>query len=413
MIATGAAPARGPAAPPPAPALAAAAPRARPAPGAAMAVRALRLSEFRNYRALRHEFARGPVVLSGPNGAGKTNLLEAVSLLAPGRGLRGARLADLRRRAAPPGAEWAVAARVDSPLGAADIGTGGEPGAAAAPRRAVRIDGRPARGQAALAERLAVVWLTPAMDRLFADSPGRRRDFLDRLASGLEPRHAGALAAYEKAARARQRLLADGAEAAWLDAAEETMAARGVAVAATRAQAVERLSAALRLADGPFPRAGLALVGALDDWLAAMPAVDVEQRFATALRESRDRDRESGGAAVGAHRADLAVVDIDRGAPAAQCSTGEQKALLVAIVLAAARLHAARRGAAPLLLLDEVAAHLDSRRRGALVEAAAALGGQVWLTGAEAGLFDALAGRAQFLAVGDGRLRPAAVARWA
>ena len=191
------------------------------------------------------------------------------------------------------------------------------------------------------------------------------------------------------------------------------MAARGVAVAATRAQAVERLSAALRLADGPFPRAGLALVGALDDWLAAMPAVDVEQRFAAALRESRARDRESGGAAVGAHRADLAVEDIDRGAPAAQCSTGEQKALLIAIVLAAARLHAARRGAAPLLLLDEVAAHLDSRRRAALVEAAAALGGQVWLTGAEAGLFDALAGRAQFLAVGDGRLRPAAVARWA
>ena len=376
------------------------------APGA-MAVRALRLTDFRSYRTLRQEFARAPVVLSGANGAGKTNLLEAISLLGPGSGLRGARLADLRRRGAPCAAPWAVAARVDTADGAADIGTGLEPaGANGAARRVVRIDGRAARGQAQLAERVAVVWLTPAMDRLFGDSPGRRRAFLDRLATGLEPRHARELAAYEKAVRARARLLADGAEPAWLDAAEETMAAHGVAVAAARAAAVGQLSAALRMADGPFPRAGLALDGAVDSWLEAMPAVDVEQRFAAALRERRARDRDAGAATLGAHRTDLKVHDIDRGMEAAQCSTGEQKALLIAIVLACARLHAARRGCPPLMLLDEVAAHLDSRRRAALLEAAVALGGQMWLTGADPACFAALAGRAQFFAIdGGGGLR--------
>lgn len=371
----------------------------------AMAVRALRLTDFRSYRALRQEFARAPVVLSGANGVGKTNLLEAVSLLGPGSGLRGARLADLRRRGAPCAAPWAVAARVDTADGAADIGTGIEPAAGAAARRTVRIDGRAARGQAHLAERIAVVWLTPAMDRLFGDSPGRRRAFLDRLTTGLEPRHARDLAAYEKAVRARARLLADGAEPAWLDAAEETTAARGVAVAAARAAAVGQLSAALRMADGPFPRAGLALEGAIDSWLEAMPAIDAEQRFAAALRERRARDRETGAATLGAHRTDLKVRDIDRGVDAAQCSTGEQKALLVAIVLACARLHAARRGCSPLMLLDEVAAHLDSRRRAALLEAAVALGGQTWITGADPASFAALAGRAQFFTVGGGGLR--------
>ena len=384
---------------------------AAPRPRAAMAVRTLRLTEFRSYRALRHDFACAPVVLSGPNGSGKTNLLEAVSLLAPGRGLRGARLGDLRRRTAPCGVGWAVAARVDSARGPADIGTGGEENRAA-PRRAVRIDGRPARGQSQLAEHLAVVWLTPAMDRLFADSPSRRRAFLDRLASGLEPRHARDLAAYERALRARARLLAENADPAWLNAAEETMAARAVTVAATRAAAVAQLSAALRAADGAFPRAGLALTGTLDLWLAEMPAVDAEHRLTSALRESRVRDRESGAAAHGAHRSDLEVRDIDRDVAAAQCSTGEQKALLIAIVLAAARLHAARRGGPPLLLLDEVAAHLDADRRAALLEAAAALGGQAWLTGADPRQFAALAGRAQFFTAGGGALRPTAAAGW-
>ncbi len=383
--------------------------RAAPEPRAAMAVRSLRLTEFRNYTALRHEFASAPVVLSGPNGAGKTNLLEALSLLAPGRGLRGARVADLRRRFAPPDAAWAVAARVDTVNGAVDIGTGGDPEGRAG-RRIARIDGKPARGLAPLADHLAIVWMTPAMDRLFTDSPSARRGFLDRLATGLEPRHARAVAAYEKAMRTRSRLLARDAESAWLSAAEETMAAHGVAVAATRAAVAGQLTAALRLADGAFPRAGLTLRGALDDWLEEMPAVDVEQRFTVALREDRARDRESGVTACGAHRTDLIVSDIDRGVAAAQCSTGEQKALLIAIVLAGARLHAARRGAAPVLLLDEVAAHLDAQRRAALLEAAVALGGQTWFTGADPVWFEALGRRAQFFAVGDGRLHTAAAA---
>lgn len=381
------------------------APHAECRPPAMMAVRALRLTEFRNYRTLRHEFTPDPVVLCGPNGAGKTNLLEAISLLSPGRGLRGAKLAEMRCRAAAADAPWAVAAQVDTAQGAAHIGTGNDPGNSVQ-RRAVRIDGRPTRGHAPLAAYLAIVWLTPAMDRLFTDSPGRRRDFLDRLVGGLEPNHAHEVAAYEKSMRARMRLLENDADPAWIDAGEETMAAHGVAVAAARGAVVRQLSAALRVGDGPFPRASVALNDVLDAWLETAPALDVEQRFAAALRDSRARDRESGVTTVGVHRSDIVVSDIDRGVLAAQCSTGEQKALLIAIVLASARLHAARRGSPPLLLLDEVAAHLDSARRGALLDAALTLGGQAWFTGADAAQFDTLAGRAQFLTVSDGRLRP-------
>ncbi len=351
------------------------------------------------------------MVLTGPNGAGKTSVLEALSLLAPGAGLCGARLADLNRRGAGPAARWAVAARVDTMRGPVDVGTGlGE--SDGAPRRVVRIDGRPARGTAALAEVVPALWLTPSMDRLFLDPASGRRRFLDRLVFGFDPQHADRLAAYERALRERSRLLRAGSgEKAWLDALEGTMTASGVAVAAARRSAIRRLDGALVDGDGPFPAAGVRLEGDVESWLDTLPAVDCEARLGEALAASRRHDAALGRAAHGPHRTDLAVRERSGGVAAAHCSTGEQKALLIAIVLAAARLQAAQRGAAPLVLLDEVAAHLDKRRRAALFDAVCDLGAQAWMTGTDRALFAPLGDRAQRFAVGDGAVTAGEVGR--
>lgn len=377
-----------------------------------LALRQIRLADFRNYRHLRLEVETRCVVLTGENGAGKTNLLEAVSLLAPGRGLRRARLDEIGRRdiGAGPGLPWAVAATLDTPQGRVAIGTGIEPsgeGETPIARRAVRIDGRPAASQLALGEHATVVWLTPQLDRLFIDGPGARRRFLDRMAAAFAPGHAGELAAYEHAMRQRARLLAEGrADRTWLAALEDGMARHGVAVASARADLAARLDAAARLGVGPFPRAALALEGEIDAWLAEMPALDAEDRLRRRLAETRGLDASSGTTGAGPHRSDLAVRHLDRDIPAAAGSTGEQKAVLVAIVLAHARLAAMARGRPPLLLLDEIAAHLDAPRRAALFDEVAALGAQAWVTGAEADAFAGLAGRAQFFRVAGAAATP-------
>jgi DNA replication and repair protein RecF len=390
------------------------------------------LTDFRNYRETRLTLGCEPVVLTGANGAGKTNLLEALSFLAPGRGLRGARLGDIDRHA--PGCHavgpseaaqgwgtrgwatrgwatrgWAVAAVVETRRGPVRIGTGRDGGGPAGQvhgeRRVVRIDGEPVRGQAALAERLAVLWLTPATDRLFLEGPAGRRRFLDRLVLGLDPEHAARLSAYEQAARERARLLRDGpADPAWLAALEEVMAAQGVAIAAARRELVRRLDRACEQSEGPFPRARLAILGTVEDWLESMPALGAEERLAQALAESRRRDALSGGAGIGPHRSDLAVSLREKGIAAEFASTGEQKALLISILLADARFLRATRGEPPLLLLDEIAAHLDPSRRVALFEALLALDGQVWLTGTEPALFAPLRASAQFLSVCEGAI---------
>ncbi|MGE0151954.1 MAG: DNA replication/repair protein RecF [Reyranellaceae bacterium] len=375
---------------------------------APLAVRSLRLTGFRSYAGLRLESGPGCVVLSGPNGAGKTNLLEALSLLAPGRGLRRARLEEMARRlpGQDPGeaaqAGWAIAARLDTAQGELAIGTGLEAGAAST-RRAVRIDGIAASSQLALGQHVAAVWLTPQLDRLFAEGAGGRRRFLDRMVTGFDPDHAGRAAAYDNALRQRARLLGEGrADAAWLAALEDTMARHGVAVAIARQEIVARLDQASRLGVGPFPRGALALKGEIDAWVAQMAAIDAEEKLRAALAGSRRADAESGGAAIGPHRSDLGVTHLDRGRPAAECSTGEQKALLVALVLAHARLAAIARGAPPLLLLDEIAAHLDRGRLAALFAELLALGAQAWMSGTDAETFAPLRGRAQFFAVEDG-----------
>jgi DNA replication and repair protein RecF len=399
----------------------------RPRAGSAgrAAVIRLRLTDFRNYREAALVLGGEPVVLIGANGAGKTNMLEALSFLAPGRGLRGARLSEIDRRGA--GAErmaaaggWAVAAVVATRRGSVEIGTGRDPGSAdgdpgpGAERRIVRIDGVPAKSQALLGERLGVLWLTPAMDRLFVEGPSGRRRFLDRLVLALDPAHAAHVAAYEQALRERSRLLRDAlslnrpADPTWLAALEQVLAERGVAVAAGRRELVRLLDRACAEAEHPFPRPRLTLMGMVEGWLDEMPALAAEARLAAALAASRREDAHGGGGAIGPHRSDLGVA-VANGIPAGLASTGEQKALLISIVLAQAGLLRAIRGEGPLLLLDEVAAHLDPGRRAALLAAVVETEGQAWITGTDAALFAALRGRARLLSVAAGSLSPTAL----
>ncbi len=380
-----------------------------PAKRGGPAVTRLRLSGFRSYDELRLDVAPRPVVLTGPNGAGKTNLLEALSFLSPGTGLRGARLADVSPRGGAPG--WAVAAQITTDCGVVDIGTGCPALATtgATERRTVKVDGVVVRGQAALAETLNLQWLTPQMDRLFVDGPAPRRRFLDRLVFGFDPTHAKRLAAYQRALRDRSHALKERrGSAAWLDAIEATMAGHGVAVAAARRDVVARLTVALGDGAGGFPAADIAVRGDVEDSLDQAPAVEVEAKLRDDLVTARRKDAETGGAGCGPHRSDLIVRHVARNFPAELCSTGEQKRLLLAIVLANARWHAVRGARPPVVLLDEAAAHLDDHHRAELVEILCDLGLQVWLTGTDATLFRAFGSRAQFLTVSDGAVTAAA-----
>ena len=388
---------------------------AMPARSASIAVVRLDLTDFRNYRRVRLETDGRPIVLTGPNGAGKTNLLEAVSFLAPGRGMRRARQAEIDRQPAEPGqGAWAVAARLDAPGGTVTIGTGRDGASESGDRRLVRIDGQPVKGQAALAQHLNLVWLTPQMDRLFQEGAAPRRRFLDRLVFGYDPEHATRLGGYEQALRERARLLRQGGtDPAWLGVLEETMAREGVAIAAGRLDIVQRLDRAAAEAGGGsvFPVPRLALIGTVEGWLDEAPALAVEDRLRAALGAARRLDAEAGGATIGPHRADLAVSHAGKNVAAMLCSTGEQKALLISIVLAHARLQAALRGTAPILLLDEVAAHLDRLRRAALFETLLSLGSQAWLTGTDSMLFAEFGPNANFFTVTDGGIASAAAGR--
>jgi len=375
--------------------------RLKPNP-ARLAILRMALTHFRNYDSLSLELDGRPVVLTGANGAGKTNLLEAVSLLTPGRGLRNARLEDLVPHSASDGS-WGIAAAVETPSGSVDLGTGVVAGDK---RRQVRVDGKQARGQTALAPYCSAVWLTPQMDRLFLDGTEERRRFLDRLVFGTDPAHAGRLTAYQNTRRQRQRLLSEGrADPTWLDALERTLAQRAVAIAAARLDLARRLDIAAAVDDdGPFPTPRVAVLGDAEQWLGEQPALAVEDRLADEWRANRGGDAASGQTSLGVHRSDMAVWFAGRDMPAAQCSTGEQKALLIGLILASARLTAAERGAQPLVLLDEIAAHLDPDRRVALYQRLLDSGAQVWLTGTEPNLFEPLGESAQYFHVANGHL---------
>ncbi|PLX38040.1 MAG: DNA replication/repair protein RecF [Hyphomicrobiales bacterium] len=374
-------------------------------------LQALKLTDFRNYARLSLTLDGRHVVLAGENGAGKTNILEAISFLSPGRGLRRARLEDAVREGG--GGGWAVAATLDADGDEVTLGTGlvAENGIAERSRR-IRIDGTPARTSDDLLDHVRVLWLTPAMDGLFTGSSGDRRRFLDRLVLAIDREHGSRVVAFEKAMRERNRLFEEGRnEVAWFDGLEAQMAELGVAIAAARAELVasfNRLIAGHADPSSAFPHADLALQGTLEEEIAAAPAVDVEDAYRSRLAEHRYRDRAARRALEGPHRSDLAVVHGRKGMAAGRCSTGEQKALLLGLVLAHARLVDELTGRTPLLLLDEVAAHLDEHRRAGLFEVLDRLQVQAWMTGTDAALFAALDGRAQFLKVHEGSVEPAA-----
>lgn len=377
-----------------------------------LAIAQLTLTDFRNYTALRVAPEARMVVLSGPNGAGKTNLLEAVSLLSPGRGLRRSPFCELARQGGPK--RWAVAAHTQGPLGAISLGTGwsgaqddGEAGQA----RQVSIDGVKQKSSGSLGSYFNVLWLTPAMDRLFSGPASDRRRFLDRLVMAFDGAHGGRVGTFERLMRERNRLLeARSPDAAWLSGVEAQMAEYGVAVAAARIQAFEALAERIHgrepapEAQG-FPWADIRLDGELERLLGSTSAVEVEDQYRTMLSDSRKPDAAAGRTLNGPHRSDLVVHHGPKGVPAKQCSTGEQKALLVSTILAQARLiKSLEAGTAPVLLLDEIAAHLDAARRAALFEVLEELQAQVWMTGTEDGLFEPLGGRAGFYRVEDGAL---------
>ena len=372
-------------------------------------VRRLTLHNFRNYHAASLEAGSRTVVLVGPNGAGKTNLIEAISFLAPGRGLRRAMLNEVAFNEGD--GSWAVAAEIEGALGLATLGTGIEQPSEdeAATQRKCRIDREPVSSAAAFADHLRVLWLVPAMDTLFAGAPSERRRFLDRLVLAVDAEHAGRVNALERSLRSRNRLLEEPhPDAHWLDAVEHETAELAIAVAGLRAETVRRLDGVLASRkDSPFPPAEIALDGWLEQLIHLHPASEIEARYRAVLRDNRDRDAAAGRTLDGPHLTDLKVVYAAKAIAAADASTGEQKALLIGLVLAHARLLCEMTGAAPVLLLDEVVAHLDPSRRAALHGELTELGAQVWMTGADPALFDGMTTNAAVVEVRSGRLEPA------
>jgi DNA replication and repair protein RecF len=377
----------------------------------AAAILKLSLTNFRSYHAARLDLAgAGLVVLTGPNGAGKTNLIEAISFLAPGRGLRRATLEEVAFGEGD--GSWAVSAEVEGLYGLATLGTGIAPPSPDAPvSRQNRIDREPVSSAIAFSDHLRVIWLVPAMDQLFNGPASERRRFLDRLVLAVDAQHSSRVSALERSLRSRNRLLETGErDTHWLDAVERETAELAVAVTAARAETVNRLAAALAASrdDGaPFPVAAIALDGWMERLLPSYSATEIEDRYREILRENRARDAAAGRTLDGPHLSDLAVRFAGKDIAAADASTGEQKALLIRLVLAHAGLLKDMTGSAPILLLDEVVAHLDPGRRAALYDALSALGAQVWMTGADPAAFGEIKGRAQMFEVRPGAVAPA------
>jgi len=369
----------------------------------------LTLTNFRSYHAAAVTVGDGPVVLVGPNGAGKTNLLEAISFLAPGRGLRRATLEEVAFGEGD--GAWAVSAEVEGAFGLVTLGTGIEPPQAedVAPVRKCRVDREPVSSAAAFADHLRVIWLVPAMDGLFAGPGSERRRFIDRLVLAVDAGHGTRVNALERSLRSRNRLLeSPNPDPHWLDATEHETAELAVAVAAARTETVRRLAAALAARHAPdaaFPSAEIALEGWMEALLLSHPAAEVEDRYRAVLKENRARDAAAGRTLDGPHLTDLAVVYAPKGIAARDASTGEQKALLIGLVLAHAGLVAEMTGTAPIILLDEVVAHLDPGRRAALYDALERLGAQIWMTGADPAAFADIEGRAQVFEVAPGGVR--------
>jgi len=367
----------------------------------------LALTNFRSYRAASVAIERNLVVLTGPNGVGKTNLIEAISFLVPGRGLRRATLDEVAFSEGD--GSWAVSAEIEGMLGLATLGTGNEPstGEDTTRSRLCRVDREPVGSAAAFADHVRIIWLTPVMDQLFMGPASERRRFLDRLVLAVDAEHTSRVSALERSLRSRNRLLEEQRpDTHWLDAIEHETAELSVAVAAGRSETVQRLQGALaQRRDEVFPSAEIALNGWMEQGLLSHPAVEIEERYRAILKDNRPRDAAAGRTLDGPHLTDLTVVYAPKNIPAADASTGEQKALLIGLVLAHAGLLAEMTGFAPVLLLDEVVAHLDPGRRAALYDALGRLGAQVFVTGADPAAFADIADRADIFTVGGGQIR--------
>lgn len=364
----------------------------------------LKLNDFRNYSELALELDHRHVVLTGENGAGKTNLMEAVSLLTPGRGLRRAAYGDIARVGSSRG--FTVFAALNGMDGPVEIGTSAGGDEENGGGRKLKINGTAARSNDELLDHLRIVWLTPAMDGLFTGPASDRRRFLDRQVLAIDPQHGRRVLDYERAMRSRNRLLTEGRmDPVWLDGIETQMAELGIAVALARRELIALLGKLIAggQGDNPFPSADLALEDFFPD-IAGETAVEREENFAGYLAQMRARDAAAGRTLTGPHRSDLIVRHREKDMDAARCSTGEQKALLVGLVLAHARLTGDITGHAPVMLLDEIAAHLDAGRRAALFDLVDDLGGQAFMTGTDRQMFSALGARAQFFNVQAGNV---------
>lgn len=375
-------------------------------PSLSRGVSQLTLTHFRSYEKLTASFACSPIILTGPNGAGKTNLLEALSFLIPGRGLRRARLSTVRYQGRQD--PWAISCHLkdgDTPL---HIGTGQDPEAGKGERRISKINGEKIKNHGSLAEWVSMVWLTPHMDRLFLDAPQERRRFLDRLVYGVDAAHAERLNRYERALKERNLLLRSGNyDGRWMEGIEDILVREGILITLKRQETLSQLRTVLTSQNQGLPPLALSLDGPVETLLYQVPPQEVPERLRRALFEKRQKDGLSGRTSLGPHLSDLCVVYVDKNQPASLCSTGEQKSMLLSIVMASAHLLSLRTGAIPLLLLDEVIAHLDENRRALLCETLLQLNMQVWLTGTESSFFEGLRGRAQFLQIREGALEEA------
>lgn len=370
----------------------------------AFAVSKLILTNFRNYSDLVLELDSSPVVITGANGSGKTNILEAISFLSPGRGLRGIKLDDADKRDADEKRwPWAISSRISCGDEEIQIGTGRDI-SSASNKRIVKIDGNIIKGQAELAHSFSVMWLTPQMDGLFLSPSSDRRKFLDRLVYNFNPEHASLVYSYEYAVRERSRLLQENGDAAWISVLEAKMAEKSVAIAIARVDAVNIIQESIYKAPTVFPKAELSIDGYVESLVVKSPALEIEELLKQKIYDARRDDFRTGRTSIGTHRSDFKVTHTLKNMPAEFCSTGEQKALLLSIILAEARAKAMWKNNVPVLLLDEVVAHLDANRRAALFEEFLAMGTQVWMTGTDTSLFADLNNKAQFLQVDDGAI---------
>lgn len=365
----------------------------------------LSLTQFRNYDSLTLQTEEKPIVLTGKNGAGKTNILEAISFLSPGRGLRSVKLQNVDRiNEAGENYCWAVSATIQNNHNSTQIGTGRDPLKNERGKRIIRIDGTPIKNQAELAESLSVMWLTPQMDGLFIGAASDRRKFLDRLVYNFDPEHASRVYSYEYSMRERIKLLQNNGDNAWLNVLETKMAERAIAIAIARKEAVEVIQSFIHKTQSPFPKALIAIEGEVENMIIDKPALMSEQEYARRLYNIRSQDAITGRTGFGIHKSDMQVIHAEKHMHAASCSTGEQKAMLLSIIMAEARAKAHYKQTLPILLLDEVVAHLDEHRREYLFEEFISLGTQVWMTGTDTTLFSPLKNKASFYTVHSGTI---------